>query len=65
MVTSVEKNGEAATVERLGARPKAPEVVDTFEDAQKYFGGVSGKLGTKGEKSTGDFVQMRMDSLGS
>ena len=63
-LTSVEKNGEAATVERLGARPKAPEVVDTFEDAQKYFGGVSGKLGTKGEKSTGDFVQMRMDSLG-
>ena len=63
-LTSVEKNGEAATVERLGARPKAPEVVDTFEDAQKYLGGVSGKLGTKGEKSTGDFVQMRMDSLG-
>ena len=31
---------------------------------KKYFGGVAGKLGTQGQKSTGDFVQMRMDSLG-
>ncbi len=63
-LTSVEKNGEAATVERLGARPKAPEIVDTFDEAKKYFGGVAGTLRTQGQKSTGDFVQMRMDSLG-
>ena len=63
-LTSVDKIGEPATIKNLGQRPKAPEIVDTFEDAQKYFGGVSGKLGTEGNKSTGDFVKMKMENLG-
>ena len=54
---SVDEIGEGATVERLGARPKAPEIVDTAEDAKKYFGGEQGVM-RPGEKSTGDYVEM-------
>ena len=55
------KNGEEATIARLGVRPTAPTVVDTAEDALKYFGGTQGKMGTGATKSTGDFVEMRFD----
>ena len=58
---SVAKNGEEATIARLGVRPTAPTVVDTAEDALKYFGGTQGKMGTGSTKSTGDFVEMRFD----
>ena len=63
-LTSVDEIGEPATIKNLGQRPKAPEIVDTLPEAKKYFGGVVGEMGTKGDKSTGDFVRMRMDSLG-
>ena len=56
---SVDEIGEGATIEKLGARPKAPEIVDSIEDAKKYFGGVEGQMGTGGQKSTGDYVKMR------
>ena len=55
---SVDEIGEAATIEKSGPRPKAPEIVDTAEDAKKYFGGVRGQMGTGGQKSTGDYVEM-------
>jgi hypothetical protein len=29
---------------------------------KKYFGGIGGKMGVSGEKSTGDWVQMNFDS---
>ena len=55
---SVDEIGEAATIEKSGPRPKAPEIVDTAEDAKKYFGGERGQMGSKGQKSTGDYVEM-------
>ena len=55
---SVDEIGEAATIEKSGPRPKAPEIVDTAEDAKKYFGGERGQMGTGGQKSTGDYVEM-------
>ncbi len=59
---SVDEIGEAATVDKLGARPVAPTVVDNSFEAEKYFGGTKGIMGTGGERSTGDFVQMNFDS---
>ena len=59
---SVDEIGEAATVNKLGARPVAPTVVDNSYEAEKYFGGTKGIMGTGGERSTGDFVQMNFDS---
>ena len=61
-LTSVDEIGEAATIEKSGPRPKAPEIVDSAEDAKKYFGGVQGQLGTETQKSTGDYVQMIVNS---
>ena len=61
-LTSVDEIGEAATIEKSGPRPKAPEIVDSAEDAKKYFGGVQGQLGTETKKSTGDYVQMIINS---
>ena len=43
-LTSVDDIGEEATVAKMGARPKAPEIVDTAEEATKYFGGVQGQM---------------------
>ena len=60
-LTSVDEIGEAGTVDKLGARPKAPEIVDTAEDAKKYFGGEQGVM-RPGEKSTGDYVEMVFNS---
>jgi hypothetical protein len=57
-LTSVDDIGEEATVAKMGARPKAPEIVDTAEEATKYFGGVQGQIATGADKSTGDFVRM-------
>ena len=59
---SVDDIGETATVDKLGARPVAPTIVDNSYEAEKYFGGAKGMMGTGGEKSTGDFVQMNFDS---
>jgi hypothetical protein len=59
---SVDDIGETATVDKLGARPVAPTIVDNSYEAEKYFGGAKGIMGTGGEKSTGDFVQMNFDS---
>jgi hypothetical protein len=59
---SVDEIGEAATVDKLGARPVAPTVVDNSYEAEKYFGGIKGIMGTGGERSTGDFVQMNFSS---
>jgi hypothetical protein len=61
-LTSVDEIGEAATETKLGPRPKAPEVVDNSYEAEKYFGGAKGIMGTGGQPSTGDFVQMNFDS---
>jgi hypothetical protein len=59
---SVDEIGEAATVDKLGARPVAPTVVDNSYEAEKYFGGIKGIMGTGGQPSTGDFVQMNFSS---
>jgi hypothetical protein len=59
---SVDEIGEAATVDKLGARPVAPTVVDNSYEAEKYFGGIKGIMGTEGQPSTGDFVQMNFSS---
>ena len=61
-LTSVDNIGEEATIKKLGQKPNAPMAVDTVEDAKKYFGGVGGRMGTNGGKSTGDWVEMRFDS---
>ena len=61
-LTSVDEIGEAGTVDKLGARPKAPEIVDTAEDAKKYFGGEQGVM-RPGEKSTGDYVEMVFNEI--
>jgi hypothetical protein len=54
----VNEVGEAAA----GPRPAAPTVVNNSYEAEKYFGGIGGKMGVSGEKSTGDWVQMNFDS---
>jgi hypothetical protein len=61
-LTSVDNIGEEATIKKLGQRPNAPMAVDTAEEATKYFGGVGGRMGSNGGKSTGDWVEMRFDS---
>jgi len=53
---------EAEAIAEAGPRPTAPTVVDNSFEAEKYFGGTKGIMGTGGERSTGDFVQMNFDS---
>ena len=53
---------EAEAIAEAGPRPTAPTVVDNSYEAEKYFGGAKGMMGTDGEKSTGDFVQMIFNS---
>ena len=53
---------EAEAIAEAGPRPTAPTVVDNSYEAEKYFGGTKGIMGTGGERSTGDFVQMNFDS---
>ena len=53
---------EADAIAAAGPRPTAPTVVDNSFEAEKYFGGSKGMMGTGGQKSTGDFVQMNFDS---
>jgi len=53
---------EAEAIAEAGPRPTAPTVVDNSYEAEKYFGGIKGMMGTDGQKSTGDFVQMNFNS---
>jgi hypothetical protein len=54
----VDEVGEASA----GPRPAAPTVVDNSYEAEKYFGGIGGQMGTADKRSTGDWVRMNFDS---
>ena len=61
-LNSVDEIGEEATIQKLGQRPTAPTVVDNSFEAEKYFGGARGIMGTGSAPSTGDYVRLSFDS---